>query len=203
VLRGPACVFKLPGCRLAGCRLTGCRLGQAAELLGGRLRVASAACIKSGCRSRSWVVGGVVVKSRVPSVELLLPWPLDADVRHVDGDVHGGLKEGEVVAAGNRPPHVVVLDDVHGVLDVLPVKVNVSVKVDLVGEECAHCWLDVAGEDAIAGFVCSIAQVSFPPKHWMVMWCVLPYHFIRDSTKVKACVQNNPSEEIDTNLAGG
>jgi hypothetical protein len=45
--------------------------------------------------------------------------------------------------------------------------------------------------------------VPFPPKHWMVMWCVLPYHFIRDSTKVKACVQNNPSEEIDTNLAGG
>jgi hypothetical protein len=61
------------------------------------------------------VVGGVVVISRAPSVELLLPWPLDGDVRHVRGDVHGGLEEGEVVAAGNHPPHVVVLDDEHGV----------------------------------------------------------------------------------------
>jgi hypothetical protein len=26
------------------------------------------------------------------------------------------------------------------VLDVLPVKVNARVEVDLVGEECAHCW---------------------------------------------------------------
>jgi hypothetical protein len=86
------------------------------------------------------------------------------------------LEEGEVVAAGSRPPHaVVVLDDMHGVLDVLPVKVNVRAEVDLAGEECAHCWLDVAGGGANAGFVCLYAAPPRCHSHHIIGWacCVV------------------------------
>jgi hypothetical protein len=40
-------------------------------------------------------------------------------------------------------------------------------------------------------------------SHQSIGWSCGVFSHIRDSTKVKACVQNNPSEEIDTNLAGG
>ena len=61
-------------------------------------------------------MGCAVVESGVPPVEGRLPGPLDVDVRHVHGDVHACLEDRECVPAGNRPPHDVILDNVHGVL---------------------------------------------------------------------------------------
>mgnify|MGYP006109267659 CR=1 FL=1 len=101
--------------------------------------------------------------------------------------------EGTLAASNARPSY----------LDILPVEVDVGVEVDLMGEKGTECWLDIAGEDADAGRISRICEVPFPPFHRMRFGSAVPNFVIRDCTKVKTSVHDNPAKEVDADLRGG
>ena len=62
--------------------------------------------------------------------------------------------------------------------------------------------LDIAGEDADTGGIRRICEVPFPPFHRMRFGSAVPNFVIRDCTKVKTSVHDNPAKEVDADLRG-